>query len=93
MERSGFTAFTAANQDEVTHPIERADKFKQTIDIINLDVIMPEYSGFDILRGLHVILVPLPPVIMLSAVTGIQQQIQARGLGAVKYITKPTNPT
>ena len=53
---------------------------------------MPEESGFDILRSLHVELVPLPPVIMLSAVIGLQQRLEAQELGVTQYMTKPTTP-
>jgi two-component system OmpR family response regulator len=93
MERNGFNALTAANWDEVVYSIERTYTQKRPIDVIILDLMMPGRSGFDILRSLQVVLVPLPPVIMLSAVTGIEQQIQARELGVAKFITKPTSPT
>ena len=53
---------------------------------------IPGRSGFDIMRSLHVVMTPMPPVIMLTAVTGIDQQIQARELGVARYITKPTTP-
>jgi len=93
LERNEFTAFTAENWDEVSNQIKKIYQLKQTVDIIILDLMMPLRSGFDILRALHVVLVPMPPVIMLSAVTGIEQQIQARDLGVAKYLTKPTTPT
>jgi DNA-binding response OmpR family regulator len=54
---------------------------------------MPEQSGFDIFRSLKEIMVATPPVIMLSAVTGMKQRVDARDLGVHKYITKPTTPT
>ena len=53
---------------------------------------IPGRSGFDIMRSLHVVMTPMPPVIMLTAVTGIDQQIQARELGVARYISKPTTP-
>ena len=63
------------------------------IDIIVLDLMMPERSGFDIFRALQTRLVSMPPVIMLTAVTGMQQRIDARDLGVTKYLTKPTTPS
>jgi DNA-binding response OmpR family regulator len=93
LKRKGFFAFTAANWDEITTQLERAERLDKEVDVIILDIMMPERSGFDIFRALQVVLHPLPPVIMLSAVTGIDQQIQSRDLGASKYITKPTTPT
>ena len=92
LERSGFAVLTAANWNEVSYLIERTHTLKRSIDIILLDLMMPERSGFDIFRSLQVVLVPTPPVIMLSAVTGLEQQLEARDLGVAKYITKPTTP-
>ncbi len=58
-------------------PIGMTDPF----DVIVLDLMMPDRSGFDIYRALQTRLVGMPPVIMLSAVTGMQQRIDARDLG------------
>ena len=51
---------------------------------------IPERSGFDILRSLKVILVPMPPVIVLSAITDVKKKVEARDMGVAKYLTKPT---
>ena len=93
LARKGFNALIAATWDEVLEQIKKIDKINGKIDAIILDIMMPERSGFDLLIALKVILVPIPPVIMLSAVTGIEQQIRARELGAIKFITKPTTPS
>lgn len=53
---------------------------------------IPKRSGFDILRTLHVILVPMPPVIVLSAITDVKKKVEARNMGVTKYLTKPTTP-
>ena len=92
LEKNGYTVLTAANWEEAVYLVERTNNLKRKIDVILLDLMMPGRSGFDIYRALEVVLVPLPPVIMLSAVTGIDQQLQARELGITKYITKPTTP-
>jgi DNA-binding response OmpR family regulator len=93
LEKNGFRAITASNWEEVASHVELADITRDPIQAIVLDIMMPGRSGFDILTALKVVLIPMPPVIMLSAVTGIEQQIRARDLGAVKYITKPTTPS
>jgi DNA-binding response OmpR family regulator len=80
LERNGFNVLTAANWSEVSYLVERTYTLKRSIDVILLDLMMPERSGFDIYRSLQVVLVPMPPVIMLSAVTGIEQQLEARVL-------------
>lgn len=93
LERNGFQVLTALNWEEVVYHVEQVDESSDPIQVIVLDIMMPGRSGYDILTALKVILIPMPPVIMLSAVTGIEQQIRARDLGAVKYITKPTTPS
>jgi DNA-binding response OmpR family regulator len=92
LESNGFTALTAANWQEVVYLVERTHNLKRSIDVVLLDLMMPDRSGFDIYRALEVMLVPMPPVVMLSAVTGLQQQLEARDLGITKYLTKPTTP-
>lgn len=92
LERSGFSVITAASWEEVVNQIDRTFQRNRPIDVIVLDLMMPERSGFDVLLSLQVALAPMPPVIMLSAVTGLEQQIKARNLGAAKYMTKPTTP-
>jgi DNA-binding response OmpR family regulator len=93
LERHGFAAVIAQNWDEAAVIIERTYNLKRIIDVVILDLMMPGRSGFDIYRALQVVLSPMPPVIMLSAVTGIEQQIQSRDLGITKYVTKPTTPS
>ena len=92
LERKGFSVTTAASWEDVIKQVDRTFQRNRSIDVIVLDLMMPDRSGFDILLSLQVALVPMPPVIVLSAVTGLEQQIKARKLGAAKYITKPTTP-
>ena len=92
IERKGYRVITAASWAEVAERVESTYKQDQPIDLIVLDLMIPERSGFDILRSLQVALVPMPPVIMLTAVTGMEQQLKASELGITKYITKPTTP-
>ncbi len=63
----------------------RSDKF----DLILLDVMMPEVSGFDVVRELQKDPIPLPPVIFLTA-RGRQDDIRTGdNLGAAGYLIKP----
>ncbi len=93
LERSGFSVLAAANWQEITDLIELTYRNKRPVDVMILDLMMPEQSGFDVLRSLQTVFSPMPPVIMLSAVTSIEQQIKARDMGVAKYMTKPTTPT
>jgi DNA-binding response OmpR family regulator len=93
LERVNFQVMTAATWDDVSKHVDSAYRNDQAIDVIVLDLMMPERSGFDIYRALQTRLVSMPPVIMLTAVTGMQQRIDARDLGVTKYLTKPTTPS
>ena len=93
LERSGFSVMTAASWDDVATHVDASYRNDRMIDAIVLDLMMPDKSGFDIYRSLQTRLVSMPPVIMLSAVTGMQQRIDAQDMGITKYLTKPTTPS
>ena len=92
LEKAGFSPITAASWDETAQKIEENYQTGRPIAAAVLDLMMPERSGFDILRSLQVVLTPMPPVIMLTAVTAFEKQIEARELGVARYLTKPTTP-
>lgn len=92
LKKAGFQVMVAASWEDVAERVKEAYAKGATISAIVLDLMIPGRSGFDILRSLHVVLTPLPPVIMLTAVTGFDQQVQARELGVARYLTKPTTP-
>lgn len=89
LSKSGHKIATASNWEEVIGHINTIAKSKKMFDAIVLDLMMPERSGYDILRSLSVILHPLPPVIILTALSGIDDAVKALELGAAKYLTKP----
>lgn len=93
LERANLQVMTAATWDDVSKHVDSAYRNNQAIDVIVLDLMMPERSGFDVYRALQTRLVSMPPVIMLTAVTGMQQRVDARDLGVTKYLTKPTTPS
>ena len=92
LERAGFRVSTASSWETVEDKIKIGYRIKDPFDLIVLDLMMPNRSGFDILRTLHVILVPMPPVIVLSAITDVKKKVEARDMGVAKYLTKPTTP-
>ncbi len=93
LERANLSVMTAASWDDVSTHVDSTYRNDKPIDVIVLDLMMPDRSGFDIYRALQTRLVSMPPVIMLTAVTGMQQRIDARDLGVTKYLTKPTTPS
>jgi len=92
LQRRGFIVSTATNWDEIADRLRMADAEKQSFDLIILDVMMPERSGFDIFNTLMVALHPMPPVIFLSAKSSIETMVKAQEIGAAKYLVKPTTP-
>lgn len=92
LEREGFRVSTAISWEKVEEKVKLSYRVNDPFDLIVLDLMIPERSGFEILRSLHVVLVPLPPVIVLSAITDVKKKIEARDLGVEKYLTKPTTP-
>jgi CheY-like chemotaxis protein len=62
-------------------------------DLVLLDVLMPDMSGFDVYQHLNSGADrPHVPVIFLSALDDAADKIAGLGLGAVDYVTKPIQP-
>ncbi len=57
----------------------------QDFDLVLLDVMLPEYSGFEVKERLPSEL----PVIFVTAKTGLNSRLQGLGLGADDYLEKP----
>src|SRR5262249_43049588 len=57
-------------------------------DIILLDLNLPDVSGLDVLRVLRLSKVKTP-VLILSGISDIDEKVNALGLGADDYMTKP----
>ncbi len=91
LQMAKFSVLTASSWDEVMDRLQLVYGAGGSIQAIILDLMIPERSGFDILLALRVILDPLPPVIALSALSDIESVIKVRELGAMKYLTKPTD--
>ena len=58
-------------------------------DVVILDVMLPNRSGFDILRDLRSGADGAPPVLMLTAKGQAQDRKTAEELGATVFMTKP----
>jgi class 3 adenylate cyclase len=87
--REGHQVITAANGVAALE-LSLAHEF----DLILLDLIMPEMSGFEVLRRLktteqtgHI------PVIVISALDELDSVVRCIEAGAEDYLTKPFNPT
>jgi adenylate cyclase len=86
--REGHQVVTAANGAAA---LELAGS--GTFDLILLDLIMPEMSGFEVLRRLkaaqHTVDIP---VIVISALDEIDSVVRCIEAGAEDYLAKPFNP-
>lgn len=92
LERAGFKVTTAASWEEVEEEVRVSYKGDTPFDVVVLDLMIPKRSGFDILRSLQVVLSPMPPVVVLSAITDVNKKLEAKDMGVAKYLTKPTTP-
>ena len=73
-----------------TQAIEKANA---DIDLIVLDIMLPEMDGYEICRRLRSrVETELIPIIFLSAKSGEDDQIRGLMLGADAYLTKPVSP-
>ena len=61
------------------------------LDILFLDLMMPQLNGFEVLEKLQSQGFAVP-IIVLSALSGRENVLQAMGLGISTYMTKPLNP-
>ena len=84
IEELGVSVCTASNEDEVKESLA-----KNKVDLILLDLVLPNTSGFDILQGFKKnIKLKDIPVIVLSNLSSQADINQAFELGVVDYIVK-----
>ncbi|MEM7616410.1 MAG: response regulator, partial [Pseudomonadota bacterium] len=78
---------------EVTVEVDGAKALEQVTaigaDVVILDVMLPNRSGFDILRDLQSHDGTSPPVLMLTAKGQARDRDRAGQLGATAFMTKP----
>ncbi len=83
-----YNVITAKNGKEALKMIDT-----HAPDLIIMDVVMPEMDGLEAVRRLHMKSPFGPPVIFLSAKTGISDVEQGLKVGAFVYMTKPFSPS
>lgn len=90
LEREGFEISTAADG------ISGLSLIKETKpDLVLLDVMMPEFSGFEVLDALRKdksSKVREVPVLMITSKSMVEDVDQALELGATGYLVKPFRP-
>lgn len=83
LEENGFEAISALNGPDALELIK-----KEKIDLVLLDVMMPEFSGFDFLSYLKLHNLSVP-VIVITANADVEYKDKSFELGAKDFITKP----
>ncbi|QJF24290.1 response regulator transcription factor [Mammaliicoccus vitulinus] len=84
-EYEGHQVVTASNGQQAI------DRMKDNIDLIILDIMMPEKNGYDVVKEMKAQQLDIP-FIYLTAKTQEHDTIYALTLGADDYIKKPFSP-
>jgi adenylate cyclase len=83
----GYSVVTALSGPEALHKIEQEQP-----DLVLLDVVMPEMSGYEVCRKLRE--TPetgILPVVMVTALDPAEERIKGIEAGADDFLTKPIN--
>ena len=88
LEDAGYTRFVACNQ-----PRQALDLIQNhRPDVLLLDLMMPEVSGFDILRAVRAEAeLQYTPIIVLTAASDATTKLRALELGATEFLSKPVD--
>ncbi len=79
----GYDVCDAAHGRQVLQVLER-----QVVDVVLLDVLMPEMDGLEVLAALRDSQ-PELPVVMMSGNASIESAVQATKMGALDFLEKP----
>ncbi len=85
----GYQVRCAASGHEAIEILESREALE--IDLVLLDIVMPDLNGIEVLERIHPHL-PSLPVIMLTAHGSVNLIVQAMRAGAIDYIVKPASP-
>lgn len=87
LQGEGFSVSTVAS-------VKEAEKALNTFqfDLLVLDVMMPDITGFDFLSSRSSHTMATPPVLFLSAMGDPEYRIQGLERGAEDYLAKPFDP-
>ena len=90
VRRLSKRGFEAAHADSGKNALEWIRS--HTVDLLLLDVDMPEMSGLDVLATLRQTYTPAQlPIIMVTGKSGSDDIVSALAAGANDYITKPVD--
>lgn len=87
LKHSGFDVRGAADGQEAIAIIPVFSP-----QLIVLDLMMRPVDGWEVLHWLHARPVAPPPVLVLTALTQLEERLHGFEEGAIEYLTKPTQP-
>ncbi|OOB78099.1 MAG: DNA-binding response regulator [Epulopiscium sp. Nuni2H_MBin001] len=87
LKREGYEIIEAKDGKEA---LEKIDEFHAQLDLILLDVMMPYYNGWEVLKRVR--LKYSMPVMMLTAKDEEYDQLQSFEHGADDFVAKPFSP-
>jgi DNA-binding response OmpR family regulator len=87
LKHSGFEVRAASDGQEAIATIPEFCPH-----LIVLDLMMRPVDGWEVLHWLHSRRQIAPPVLVLTALTQLEDQVHGFEAGAVEYLTKPTQP-
>jgi adenylate cyclase len=83
----GYAVTTAASGAEALGQIQA-----EPVDLVLLDVVMPEMSGYEVCRRIREKLdIGILPIIMVTALDPSQERLKGLEAGADDFLTKPIN--
>ena len=85
----GYRVITAPGGPEGLEILLGRDQ--EQIDLVLLDLVMPEIDGFEVLDRVHPAR-PNLPIIVLTMKGGVETVVQVMRSGAVDFIVKPASP-
>jgi DNA-binding response OmpR family regulator len=87
LKHSGFDVLGASDGQEAIAAIPEFCP-----QLIVLDLMMRPVDGWEVLHWLRARRQAIPPVLVLTALTQLEDQVHGFEAGAIEYLTKPTQP-
>lgn len=86
LETAGHDVLESPSGDEALACLR-----EQAVDLVLLDLTMPETSGWDVLQQVWTAEPAAPPIVVVTSIADESSELRARELGAVAYIAKPVD--
>ncbi len=87
-----YQTIIANTPGDVLELLDGSKKTKKSIDLILLDLMMPQVDGVEVFKWLHAHPKTAgAPVIILSAIDDIDKRVELYNMGANDYLVKPCN--